>query len=550
MKDNETKNKRSQLSSNHQPYLDGGWGWVVMIASFLSQTMIGSIYFGYGVLLPEWMREFQSSSAITSFVGSTTAGAISASGPIASFLIVKFGCRVTHMIGGAAMSLALIGCFFATSMWLIFLLYSVCAGIGGGLCYIPAIITISEFFKEKRSIAVGVVASGIGFGSFVFPVVFEYLMELYGWRGAILLVGGINANMIVFGLIMCPVDKAPNFTLFSCFKKNKTESSSSVEVEVKCDQNANLLKSDKTLETKGSEISAIDVKDNQPKFQRKNSFQIMRAWLTNPLTRRKSSFALSSQTTSEEVQAENIESSDEVFKVSIPETIPEESQGVEISALLEPTIDIKKEANYLKQTKMLLKNPNIYILLINNVTVFCGMMIVFGLTPLRAYYDLNMTIKQGAILVSIMGLSNLMGRFLWGFVAAVKCVHTPTLFIALRIASGVLTILSPLATSFEWNAVYCGLVGAAFGHWSIYPVVVADQFGDGLLTVAFGYLEVGNGLGSVIGPLIGGYMYDVYQVYTYSFLLSGMFLLGGVFPLIISYTLKSCKKQRIHTPAI
>ena len=69
-----------QRNARDRPFMDGGWGWAVMVASFLSQALIGSIYFGYGILLPEWMEEFQTSSALTSLIGSTVAGVISGSG--------------------------------------------------------------------------------------------------------------------------------------------------------------------------------------------------------------------------------------------------------------------------------------------------------------------------------------------------------------------------------------------------------------------------------------------------------------------------------------
>jgi len=47
--------------------------------------------------------------------------------------------------------------------------------LGLGLCYVPAIIVISEYFKKKRPLAIGIASSGIGIGSFIFPLVLDVL---------------------------------------------------------------------------------------------------------------------------------------------------------------------------------------------------------------------------------------------------------------------------------------------------------------------------------------------------------------------------------------
>lgn len=134
------RSKQTSAKSGHgsNEYLDGGWGWAVVLAGFLSQTLIGSVYFGYGVLLPEWMREFQSSSALASSIGGTASGMISATGPLASMVIHKWGCRTTHITGGIMIAAAFVTCTFANSMIQIFVLYSIIAGKMHRLCFFVA----------------------------------------------------------------------------------------------------------------------------------------------------------------------------------------------------------------------------------------------------------------------------------------------------------------------------------------------------------------------------------------------------------------------------
>ena len=60
--------------------LDGGWGWVVVIGSFLSQVLMSAMYFSYGVVTESWIRDFNSSTATTALVGSTASGITSIAG--------------------------------------------------------------------------------------------------------------------------------------------------------------------------------------------------------------------------------------------------------------------------------------------------------------------------------------------------------------------------------------------------------------------------------------------------------------------------------------
>ena len=49
------------------------------------------------------------------------------------------------------------------------------AGVGLGLAYVPAIVSVSEYFERRRTIALGLAVSGVGFGCFVFPPIIRYV---------------------------------------------------------------------------------------------------------------------------------------------------------------------------------------------------------------------------------------------------------------------------------------------------------------------------------------------------------------------------------------
>ena len=53
----------------------------------------------------------------------------------------------------------------------------------------------------------GISVSGVGVGTFVFPPVIRALEQAYGWRGALLLMGGIGFNVCVCGALFRPCRK-------------------------------------------------------------------------------------------------------------------------------------------------------------------------------------------------------------------------------------------------------------------------------------------------------------------------------------------------------
>ena len=77
------------------------------------------------------------------------------------------------------------------------------SGCGNGIVSIASyLIVATHVSAEVKATAIGVFSSGGAFGIMIFPPFAEYLQELYGWRGVLLIFGAISANVIVCGAIM------------------------------------------------------------------------------------------------------------------------------------------------------------------------------------------------------------------------------------------------------------------------------------------------------------------------------------------------------------
>lgn len=78
-------------------------------------------------------------------------------------------------------------------------------GLGFALCYTPAIAMVGCYFRRRKALAYGIAMSGSGIGTFVLAPAVQLLIELYSWRGALLVLSAFVANLCVCGALLRPI---------------------------------------------------------------------------------------------------------------------------------------------------------------------------------------------------------------------------------------------------------------------------------------------------------------------------------------------------------
>ena len=84
-------------------------------------------------------------------------------------------------------------------------MYAIFAGIGMGFQFGPAMFVPQICFEKKRPLAITLSLSGFPIGSFIFCPIFQFLINIYGWRGAIFVTGAVVLNGCALGLILVPL---------------------------------------------------------------------------------------------------------------------------------------------------------------------------------------------------------------------------------------------------------------------------------------------------------------------------------------------------------
>ena len=181
---------------------DGGYGWLIVFVSFLINMIADGITFSFGVFNVEFLKYFGDSKGKTAWISSIFMATPLLSGPIASYLTDRYGCRKVTIVGAITASIGFLLSAASNSMEMLFVTFGIIAGFGLSLCYVAAVVIVAYYFDKKRSFATGISVCGSGIGTFLFPPLIQYLITHYGWRGCTVLLAGILLNMCVCGALM------------------------------------------------------------------------------------------------------------------------------------------------------------------------------------------------------------------------------------------------------------------------------------------------------------------------------------------------------------
>ncbi|MGX9755652.1 MFS transporter [Clostridioides difficile] len=104
-------------------------------------------------------------------------------------LAKKFKIKNIMLVGCVLAGIGYIGYSYANSIY-VFYLMSIFSGLGLGMTTLtPLSIIISNWFVEKRGLALGLTFMGSGVGGMIFNPVANYIILNYGWRQSYLVLG-------------------------------------------------------------------------------------------------------------------------------------------------------------------------------------------------------------------------------------------------------------------------------------------------------------------------------------------------------------------------
>ena len=150
---------------------------------------------------------------------------------------------------------------------------------------------------------------------------------------------------------------------------------------------------------------------------------------------------------------------------------------------------------------------------------------------------------QGVLLVSLIGVGSLLGRFTVGGPAD-RFGRLPALA-AMYAGLGAMFILWWLASAYWLLALFAVVFGVCYGAYvALLPTIVMDLYGPRSVSGVIGCLYTGCGVGTLIGPWLAGVAYDTTGSYYLPIAAGALFSFAAaacVLPLVHG------KKQALHS---
>lgn len=158
------------------------------------------------------------------------------------------------------------------------------------------------------------------------------------------------------------------------------------------------------------------------------------------------------------------------------------------------------------------------------IWIFHGSSIFFVFTHLVPHIlDSGFSSGEAASVVSAMGVAIIVGRILLGFASdrlGRKKVAASAAF--LQVLAMLLMIWSQELGMFYAFAIVYGF--AYSGFTSSMAALISDVFGLSRIGTVFGILEVSFGVGSALGPIIGGLVFDIAGSYHMAFMIMALLM--------------------------
>ncbi|XP_004568278.2 monocarboxylate transporter 13 [Maylandia zebra] len=475
--DSASRAQRRRITMAAAAAPDGGYAWFILLSCFLVFGLTFGVIKAFGVFYVEIHRYFETTATGTSWIPSIAVATIHIVAPVASALSARFSHRAVVITGGLMCSLGVVFGAFANNLTELYLTVGFLNGFGYALTWTPTVTMLGYYFEKRRPVANALSSSGECIFTFVLTPLFQLLIDSFSWRGALLILGGLQLNLCVSGMLLRP------------------------------------LKATKDP-TNGSEIKAAE-----------ESLEI-RSVSKEDLDEVKSSCHVGKE----------LEDADE-WRVELCFEDPSDKHDMTEESTSRTKWTELKNKILLYVDYTLITNAQFMVYSMFGVFAALGF---FAPALFLVPYARSKGIEeyQAAALMSISAVLDLFGRVFFGWVANLRLTETVQQLTATVILLGTVLLLCPLATSFSELVAFSAVYGLVYGATvAIHITVLAEVVGIQRLGSALGFFMLIRSSGGLLGPPIAGFFIDKMSDYGTGFLMAGVSLIvSALFLLLLHIT--------------
>ncbi|XP_038061035.1 monocarboxylate transporter 12-like [Patiria miniata] len=178
-------------------------GWYAVLSLHVCWLLWTGLLKGLGVMLPTLQEQFRSHTWLVGWMVAIISGVINFIGPLAGPLECMFGTRAVVAIGGFLLGVSMIVASSTTSLGQLTLILTLVAAPGLSFANVLTRALVGRCYTSNYATANGIGTSGHAVGMIVMAPLTQLLLDTYGWRGAIMVLGALSLHLGVCGLLIC-----------------------------------------------------------------------------------------------------------------------------------------------------------------------------------------------------------------------------------------------------------------------------------------------------------------------------------------------------------
>lgn len=335
------------------------------------------------------------------------------------------------------------------------------------MAYLPAIIAVSFYFERRRSLATGLAVCGSGFGTFLFAPLTDLLLDEYGWKGTVLIETGLLLNCILCGAVFRPLEFMNKPVTIT---ENHTELPQS-ELDGKL--SAGKASEASEISRLGASLSSIP--NNKSKSAAENKCR-RRTFSETDKCANGNAEMLRASSRKDIFYPASLEhipmfnSNPEEYKKSMtlyaPPPIEEGDEREDtscISRLCNTCRSFKAELGETMDISLMW--DFVFVLFaVSNLLTSIGYCVPYVFLPDRAVTMQIADKRQASFLISIIGITNTVGRIVFGYIADFKFVNRLMMYNTVLVLCGLASFASSLCVTYPLMAAYSGVFGFMIGR--------------------------------------------------------------------------------------
>ncbi|CAM4782947.1 unnamed protein product [Rotaria magnacalcarata] len=495
---------------------DGGWGWIIVFSSFMIHFIMDGITYSMGdVFLHPMMDNLHKARGPVSTIFGILPAITLATGPIATIFTNTYGCRKVTIVGSCLAAVGFLLSYLWANIWFYYLAIGIIGGIGFGLIYLPAIVSVGFYFERKRSFAMGIAVCGSGLGTLAFPAIMPYIINSplwFGYEGALLLEASVIFICVIFGAFMIPLPQEPS-EIRRLERKARIEAKQQTRKEITAmnennEQQNKLIQNNEKSDIPLEQLTVDDIDINE-KSQ------------------------LDKIVSNEKDEEIFVPRKDAVYQGSLHNIPLYNDDHDEYRRQMMNINEGKTKKTFFEKIVEqidlnLLKDLSFALFAISNFLTSLGFNVPYNFANDLAT-DANVIVHKRHWIIMSIGISNCFGRVIIGFLADRSWINRLTLYNTTLIIAGISTMFAPFCnSSVATHMIYASLFGFfSGGYVGLTSIIIVDLVGVDKLSDAFGVLLLFQGIAVAIGtPVVEfdrPYLWP-YLIFGGSILLSGLIL--------------------------